>query len=201
MVILALCFLKQFQQIKYQRILLCIATSLMFLLPVSLKTAPLIIGVHSAICALAIIWCQLYVPSAIRATTAGITGGIMGLLIIRSTTIQERWDESVIHYTWASGVLVVCVALASWFSVRLNHSTINKTVVWRAPDSILKLIKRYPYIFIASILAGFNGAMFSYTYFLAIEAFLNINLTMGIVDCIFVSFLIYYYSKREKLSF
>ncbi len=166
--IMFLCFFERFQLLNYQLVLMISLILTLAALPLSFETFPVITGFSNGIYNLTEPWRQLYVPPAIRATVEGITEGFLGFMDIRSVTMESFWDTEIERYRYITLVLAVCAFLFWWLTQSLKQTELTEKIV-QAPESILNLILKYPYIFIICFAAGLNEGLFNYTYFLGKE--------------------------------
>lgn len=170
--VIGLNLLAKFQNQNYQRILMLILVIATLLLPVSLKTYPLLAGFNDTITELGKAWFQLYVPPAFRATLAGLLTSFTGLIKIRSTTATQYWEQAIIHKYILASILTILLFFFWKFTLKLqkieqeHHPSVTK----HAPDNIVKLLRKNPYIFITCFVFGFNNGIFYYTFLLGAAA-------------------------------
>lgn len=166
-----ICLLKRFQQLKYQRILMSISLILLILLlfiPISSQTYPFISGISSAIFNLTEPWRQLFVPPAIRTTVEGFTEGLTSAFDLLGVFVEKDWSPAKHDYRYIAACLSIILVLFWWLSPSI--APIKSTAHSQSTVLLLKnLFVQYPYIFVASFLAGFNETIFSYSAIIAHE--------------------------------
>lgn len=164
-----LCTLKSFQNLNWQYFLMFTLIALLlavFVMPISFHSYPLIAGLSNAIFDLTEPWRQLFAPPPIRATIEGITEGLTGIIDLTSIGVESGWSQHLSQYQYVFSISVALLLLG-WIFTRkmesLKFSIQERNIV---STSILKLLKEYPYIFIACLFGGVNMAIFNYVFFL-----------------------------------
>lgn len=167
----AFCMLDSLQAIHRQRwlfISLLGALSICLWIPFSIRLFPFISGLESIIFTLIEPWLQLYIPPALRATISALSIGLTGVFDISSAEFEDNWMTHLFRYRYFA-VLFAILLLFFW---RLsNSSKLNKGLppMVYAPKSVIFLLTKHPYIFIAYFFAGLNYSLFDFTFVLAQE--------------------------------
>lgn len=169
LLITILCTLKSFQNLNRQHFLMLFLMLLLLtvlLLPLSFSSYPAMAGLSNAIFDLTEPWRQFFAPPALRATIEGVTEGLTGIIDLSSVAIEHNWSLHLSRYHYIATIFIFLLVIF-WMLARKLESTKfiaqQKDVV---PKSPLKLLKQYPYIFIACLFAGINTSVFNYTLFL-----------------------------------
>ncbi|MDP3561208.1 MAG: hypothetical protein Q8R83_03415 [Legionellaceae bacterium] len=166
--ILILCLFKQFQKLNYQRAVISVLMLILFLLPISVKTFPILSGCSNTINTLSQAWLQLYLPSAFRATITGFLASMYGFIAIRSAYMEKFLSASIANEYITGGILIVSLFFFLIFSFKIKAPEANESP--EPTESIFKLILKYPLVFIICFFAGLNAGIIFYTLILGAEA-------------------------------
>jgi hypothetical protein len=177
-VVLLLCTFKSLQHIDKQRWLML---ALMFGLIIALvapsittiKSYPLLPGLSNVIFDLTEPWRQLYAPPAWRATIEGVTEGLAGFVDLASISAEDHLVLRLFHHHHYDGVIYTIFLLIIFAKLTHKIALPASETKRQTTKSFQALFKEYHYIFIASLLCGFNTAIFSYTFLLAKEVLPN----------------------------
>jgi len=170
-IIMAVCLLKSFQNLTYQRyLMLALLTTLLFFLlaSISLETYPYISAISNAIYCLTEPWRQLYVPSALRGSVEGITESLTGVIDLSVIGIEARWEKHLGRFHSLIIVIAICF-LFFWLLTILLEKNVRMQSTQHT-TKIVDLIVQNPSIFIFCGLGGINEGMYSYVYIFAEEA-------------------------------
>lgn len=166
--VLLLCFLERFQNLNYQFTLISALVLVLMLIPVTIDTFPVISGFSNAVYNLTEPWRQLYVPPAIRATMEGITTGVTGMLSVRSVRLESYWAIELVRYRYAVVIIGIGMIVFWWLKESLKNSELKEALTQK-PETSLRLVVKYPYIFIICFISGLDQGLFNYSYFLGQE--------------------------------
>jgi hypothetical protein len=164
-----LCTLKSFQNLNRQHflmLLLLLLLLIVLLMPLSFNSYPAMAGLSNAIFDLTEPWRQFYAPPALRATIEGVTEGLTGIIDLSSVAIEQHWSVNLSLYHYVATIFVFLLVFFWMLARKLENTKFSAQQKSVASISIGKLLRKYPYIFLACLFGGINTAIFNYTLFL-----------------------------------
>lgn len=160
--LLALCCLKIFQKVHYQRLLMIVVLCLLIgfiAKSLNLHTYPFISALGNCALNLSEAWRQLFVHPAWRSTLEGILECLGMLLNLRAIDIQKVWMvhiEAFNRFIYVLGGLL----LLFWYyskSSKMTHPDEPQTTF-----SFKVLFMKYHFLFLITFLSGFNESVLSF---------------------------------------
>ncbi len=165
--VLALCLFTKFQNFYIQRLLLIFLTIGMLIVPLNIYFFPLYSGLPNAINELGNAWLQLVVPHQFRGTITGIVEGLAGYFDIGSIYFEDK--SSFLHIRLDLIYIAIAVSLIIfYFTTRqLENTAVSNKLNPQASESIVGMLIKYPHVFIACFILGFNDGILYYSLDLA----------------------------------